>query len=100
MLSDLAICPTMDQDFFEFDIAANATDVSVEIEYQSTQGRLRLDLLNGTGASIMSASPVGGNENILGVSVANLPTGTYYAQVSADQQGIENNYSIKIVTTP
>lgn len=99
-LAALAICPTADKDVFSFDVAQSGTDALIEIEYQASLGGLTLEILNGTGNSIMSASPVGGNDNLLRATGTNLPTGIYYAQVSADESETENNYSIRIVTTP
>lgn len=99
-LVSLAICPSTDQDFFRFDIETNATDATIEIEYQANRGTLRLDLLNDSGSSISSGIAVGGNENIVRAAVPNLPTGTYFAHVRSEGDGVENNYSIEIITNP
>ncbi len=94
----LAICPTTDQDFFRFEVATNATNVTAEIEYQAGRGTLALDILNNTGVSISSAQAVGGNPNILRAAIPNLPVGIYFAQVRAGEAGVQNNYSIEIIT--
>ena len=99
-LVSLAICPSTDQDFFRFDIEVNATDATVEIEYQANRGTLSLDLLNESGSSISSGIAVGGNENLVRAAVPNLPTGTYFAHVRSEGEGVENNYSMEIVATP
>lgn len=99
-LVSLAICPSTDQDFFRFDIEVNATDATVEIEYQSNRGTLRLDLLNESGSSISTGIAVGGNEDLVRAAVPNLPTGTYFAHVRSEGEGVENNYSIEIITNP
>jgi hypothetical protein len=94
----LAICPSTDQDFFRFEIATNATNVTAEVEYQAGRGALALDILNNTGVSISSAQPVGGNPNILRAAIPNLPVGIYFAQVRSAEDGVQNNYSIEIIT--
>ncbi len=99
-LVGLSICPSTDQDFFRFDIETNATDAVVEISYSPNGGLLSLDLLNNTGASISSGTPVSGATNLIRAAVPNLPTGTYFAHVRASAEGIRNNYSIEIITNP
>ena len=94
----LAICPSTDQDFFRFEVATNATNVTAEVEYQAGRGTLALDILNNTGVSISSAQPVGGNPNILRAAIPNLPVGIYFVQVRAGEEGVQNNYSVEIIT--
>ncbi len=93
----LAICPSTDQDFFLYDNLTTGTNLVVEIEYQSAQGLLGLDILNSTGVSISSGMPAGGNPNILRATVANLSINKFYIQVRA-MEGSENNYSILFQT--
>ena len=94
----LAICPSTDQDFFRFEIQSDATNVIAEVEYQAGRGALALDILNNTGVSISSAQPVGDNANILRAALPNLAIGTYYVQVRGAEDGVQNNYSIEIIT--
>lgn len=94
----LAICPSTDQDFFRFEIAVNATNVIAEIEYQANRGELSLNILDNAGSSISTALPAAGNPNILRAAIPNLPIGIYYAQVRSVEAGVQNNYSIEIIT--
>ncbi len=94
----LALCPSGDNDFFRFEISANATDALVEVEYDSTIGTILVEMVNSSGVSIGEASPVAGNMDILRVTVPNLAQGTYYGQVRTADPTVQNNYSITIVT--
>lgn len=97
-LVGLAICPDTDVDVFRFSINETGKNARAEISYNAADGELLLDVLNSTGVSIRSGSPVAGDANLLRAEVANLPAGTYYAQVRAPA-GVQNNYGIYIVTT-
>ncbi len=98
-LVSLAICPSTDQDFFHFEVTTNGTNVTAEVEYDAASGLLALDVLNNGGVSISSAQPAAGNPNILRAAIPNLPIGIYYAQVRSAESGVENNYSIEIITS-
>lgn len=97
-LAGLAICPDTDIDVFRFSIDQTGKNVRVEITFNAGNGELLLDVLNSTGVSIRSGSPVTGDAGLVRAEVANLPAGTYYAQVRAPA-GTENNYGIFIQTT-
>jgi hypothetical protein len=95
-LVSLAICPTGDQDFFQFDIAANGVDVVVEVEYMSNRGTLGLELLKGDGSILSTGAPVSGNLDILRVAIPNIAQDTYIARVFPGETGVQNNYSFQI----
>lgn len=97
-LVGLAICPDTDVDVFRFSIDVTGKNVRADLTYQSSVGELLLDILNSTGTSIRQGTPAGGNTELLRAEVPNMPSGTYYVQVRAPA-GIQNNYSIEIVTT-
>jgi hypothetical protein len=97
-LVTLAICPEEDQDFFRFDIDEAGKDARIDVTYQSDRGELLLDLLNSTGVSIRSGTPLSEDPNTLRAEIPNMPTGTYYAQVRATE-GVRNNYNIEITTS-
>jgi hypothetical protein len=97
-LVGLAICPDTDVDVFRFNIDISGKNARADLTYQSSVGELLLDILNSTGTSIRQGTPSGGNTELLRAEVPNMPQGTYYVQVRAPA-GIQNNYSIEIVTT-
>ena len=97
-LVSLAICPSGDEDFFQFKIEANGVDAVIEIDYMSVRGTLGLELLKGDGSILSTASAVGGNPDILRVAIPNIPQDTYYARVFGEP-GIQNNYSFEISLT-
>lgn len=90
-LLNLAICPSGDDDYFEFDVPTSNTDVVVEIEYMAVRGKLNLELLKGDGVSIGAGGPVSGNDNILRVAIPNIAQDTYFVHISGEP-GIQNNY--------
>lgn len=94
-LVSLAICPSGDQDFVQFDIDANGVDAVVEIEYMSNRGTLGLELLTGNGTILSTGAAPGGNTDILRVAIPNIPQDTYFARVFGDP-GVQNNYSFEI----
>jgi len=97
-LVGLAICPDTDVDVFRFSIDVTGKNARADLTYQSSTGELLLDILNSTGISIRQGTPAGGNADLLRAEVPNMPSGIYYVQVRAPA-GIQNNYSIEIVTT-
>lgn len=94
-LVSLAICPSGDQDYFQFVIESNGVDAVIEIEHMSNRGTLGLELLKGDGSILSTGAPGGGNPDILRVAIPNIPQDTYYARVFGDP-GIQNNYSFEI----
>jgi hypothetical protein len=54
--------------------------------------------LNSTGVSVRQGEAVDGNPNIVRATILSAAPGTYYAEVRATP-GVENNYSIHIITT-
>lgn len=96
-LVGLAICPADDNDYFVFEIDANGKTAEVIVEYRSDRGELLVDLLDGNGISIASATPVDDNPDNLRLA-RDLDQGTYYVQVRSSD-GAPNNYSIEINTS-
>lgn len=97
-LVQLAICPAGDQDFFRFDVEVGGTNALAEIEFDPVHGDLVVEMLNSSGVSISVGRPIGANEGIIRVAVANLAVGTYYALVRGDDALLRNNYKITIQT--
>ncbi len=95
-LAQLAICPTGDQDFFQFDITVNGADVVVEIEHMSNRGVLGLELLKGDGSILSTGSAVAGNPDLVRVAIPNIAQDTYIARVFPSETGIQNNYVFEI----
>jgi hypothetical protein len=96
-LVGLSICPDTDEDFFMFQIDVAATNLRVDLTYQSSRGQLLFSVLNSAQMSIGEGMAVPGMPDILRASIANMPTGMYYVQVRAPV-GFTNNYTIDIVT--
>lgn len=95
-LVSLAICPTGDEDYFEFYIPDSGTNVVVEVEYMSARGPLSLELLKGDGSVLSSGTPAAGNNDILRVAIPNIAQDTYFARVSPGEAGAQNNYNFQI----
>ena len=98
-LVSLAICPTGDQDYFQFVIESNGVSVVVEIEHMSNRGLLGLELLKGDGSILATGSPVSGNPDLIRVPSPNIPQDTYFVRVFPSETGIQNNYSLEISLT-
>lgn len=97
-LVQLAICPSGDQDYFRFDVEVGGTNALAEIEFDPIHGGLVVEMLNSSGVSISVGQPIGGNEGIVRVAVANLAVGTYYALVHGADASLQNNYKITVQT--
>lgn len=97
-LVGLQICPDTDLDIFRFRTDVVGKTVVVTITYPSNQGLLALDILNSGGDVIKSGTPTG-NPDAIEARIDNLPASTYFAQVSSGAAGVENDYSIDIVTS-
>lgn len=99
-LAGLAICPTVDVDLFEFVVAANGTEVVVEVRYAANRGALLLDLHNAAGGVVATSAVVDGDLGHLRATVLAAEPALFYARVQAATMGIRNNYSIEIQATP
>lgn len=97
-LLGLAICPTTDIDIYSFRIDQSGKNLRADITFESSQGDLLLDVLNSNGLTIMSGTVADGDPNLRRAVVTNMAAGTYYIQVEATP-GVENNYSVFILTT-
>jgi len=97
-LINLAICPDTDKDNFRFRIDTAGKNVRVDLSYNSSFGSLNMAVLNGSGDAIKNGAALPGDPDTIRAEVPNLPTGTFYVEVSAPA-GIQNNYSINIITS-
>ena len=97
-LVGLTICPDTDVDVFRFRVDITGKNATVTLSYPSVYGTLDLAILNSTGVSIREGAP-SANPDIVNASVQNLPSGTYYAQVSAGAAWVTNTYDIEFVVT-
>lgn len=97
-LAGLAICPTTDVDMFRFRIDRPGKNIRVDMELEAGHGSLLLDILNASGIAISPGTAVDGNPNLIRAEVLTVAADTYYARVKATP-GVENNYSIHIITT-
>jgi hypothetical protein len=97
-LVGLQVCPDTDIDVFRFRTDVVGKNVAVTVSYPSANGLLTLELLNSSGA-VIRAGTASGNPDVLEATVANLAIGTYFAKVASSGAGIENDYSIEIVTS-
>jgi hypothetical protein len=94
-LTSLAICPGTDKDNYKVDITAEGQNLEVILTYDPGSA-LTASLLNGSGTSIVDGSPMGMNQ--VSAYAANLPVGSYYAQIFSATM-MENNYRIDINVT-
>jgi hypothetical protein len=101
-LGNLAICPAGDKDAFALTISASSSSLAVTVEFQAGGAELRAAILNTGGVPIATAQPIDGSPHTLRAYAQNLPTGTYYAQVSAAAAGAtaRNNYTLGLEVTP
>lgn len=95
-LVQLAICPTTDKDLFRFAVEANGKNMKATITTDVQSGPLLLQVLNGGGATIANGQATSQTQIV--VAVNNLAIGSYYVSVGANGDGVENNYTIDIVT--
>jgi hypothetical protein len=95
----LAICPMGDKDTYSIHIPTENMNLEVIVEYDPNGAVLNASILNAGGVPIASASPV--MEGQIRAYTANLPSGTYYAQVTGPTSGtlLTNNYKLTINTT-
>jgi hypothetical protein len=93
MIAALAICPATDKDRFTI----TTSDVkSVEVIATMTSGAVPMvQILNAGGASIANGTPMG--TNATRACAANLPTGQWFASVTAAQV---SEYRIAIAIVP
>ncbi len=94
-LVQLAICPTTDKDLFRFGVEVNGKNMKATVTTDVASGPLLLQVLNGA-ATIANGQATSQTEIV--VAVNNLAVGSYYVQVAANGAGVENNYTIDIVT--
>ena len=100
-LSSLAICPGGDKDTFSMQITVANENVEVLIDFDTAGAALQGSILNSGGTAIAQAMPVTGSPGHMRAYVANLPVGTYYAQVFGPASGsvTTNNYNLTINIT-
>ncbi len=98
----LAICPAGDVDDYSIQITAEGQNLELVAVFDPNGATLSMSILNAGGVSIASASPVTGMQGTIRAYTANLPTGTYYAEVKGPTSGtlLTNNYKLTITVTP
>ena len=95
--AQLAICPSTDIDTYQYDITTTGTNVTATMTYDASGPALQLVLLSSNGTLLQTGTDMGGQ--MVTATIANSPSGTYFAQVSA-APGDQNNYRLSLVTTP
>jgi hypothetical protein len=95
-LAGLAICPAGDIDVFRFRTDADAPNIEVKVNYDSSQGQLILDIRNSSGVKIADGAADPTNPDLLVAHVANADAGAKYTQVQGANDQIQNNFSITI----
>jgi hypothetical protein len=97
-----AVCPAGDRDLFAITITTMNTKLELSVDFETGGATLQAALLNPMGVPVASAKPVDGDPMTLTASVQNLPTGTYYASISAPVTGelSVNNYDLVVTATP
>jgi len=100
-LSSLAICPEGDKDTYSMQITVASENVEVLVDYDTAGAALQGSILNAGGTAIAQAMPISGSPGHIRAYVANLPVGTYYAQVFGPASGsvTTNNYNLTINIT-
>jgi hypothetical protein len=94
-LIGLAICPTTDVDLYRFGIDVNGKNVRVTVTTEVAAGALSLQILRqnqviGNGAVVSPTE--------IELSLGNLATDSYDVKIAAGAAGVQNNYSLEIVT--
>ncbi|MBV8760198.1 MAG: hypothetical protein JO257_23095 [Deltaproteobacteria bacterium] len=100
-LTMLAICPAGDKDTYSMAITVANENVEVLIDFDVSGAALQGAILNAGGTAIQNAMPITGSPGHIRAYVANLPVGTYYAQVFGPNSGTPatNNYNLTINVT-
>lgn len=91
------ICPQTDVDIFRFSVDTTGKNVRIELSYDSQVGELAVDLLNSTGVSIRTGTPVNNDHDKLRADFLNLAQGVYYGRVKGT--GFLNNYDLAFTVT-
>jgi hypothetical protein len=100
VLAGAAICGN-DRDVFRFRVDTTGKNARLDLAYDSRLSvvQLELDLLNSTGVSIRSGTPVGGDPDTLRADFANLAAGDYYAQVQGADGDEQAHYDLTFLVT-
>ena len=96
---DAVLCPETDVDVYQLTVDTTGESVRVDVNYDSGNGGLQIDLLNSTGLVIRSATRVGNDPDHLRVDFANLAAGTYFARVESMPPGFRTNYQVTFLVT-
>jgi hypothetical protein len=101
-LGSLAICPAGDKDTYAVNISTANETLEVLAEFDPARATLQGSILNSGGIPIANASPVAGMTGQIHAAAANLPKGTYYAQIYGPSSGAvtTNNYKLTLTVTP
>jgi hypothetical protein len=90
--TQVAICPASDKDLYKIVVDANATNVTVVVDFDRGPA-LAVSILNSSGVSVISGT-VADRQNV--TMFANAPAGEYFVQVTGTGN---NNYDIAITQT-
>ncbi len=97
-LLGLALCPTGDNDHFQFGVTANGTNLEASVVSVAGRSPLQLNLLTTTGAVIATGLSDDATPQMVKLEVSNrLAVGTYIIQVKSPDMA-ENNYDLVIKT--
>ena len=100
-LLGLALCPMGDNDYFQFGVTTNGTNLDASVVSVAGRTPLQLNLLNATG-TIVIATGLSDNATpqMVKLEISNLlAVGTYFLQVKSPDMA-ENNYDLVIKTCP
>jgi hypothetical protein len=97
-LDGLAICPVGDKDYYSINLATPGTNLEMLVLYEAAGAELQGALLNSSGLSIATATATSGGKRTKRAYLPNLPTGIYYAEVTASPSGT-NNYRLWLSVT-
>ena len=88
VLAGLAICPAGDKDTYNVHLGT-VMNLEATVVYDASGAPLQVVILGGTGSGTIlgTSSPVSGMQDTVHAYVANLPSGTYYAQVTGPTSG-------------
>jgi hypothetical protein len=98
MLAGLAICPAGDADVYAVTITTANTNLEVIVDYAAGGVPLQARIINANSVTLANATPVTTTPRRIRAYAPTLPTGSYYAVISASPSGL-NNYALTLNVT-
>lgn len=95
----LAICPARDRDLFAVSVTSQSSSIELLVTFGEDGAPLSAAILNAGGIPIAPANATPDAPRTLRAFAQNLPTGTYYAQVTGPTSTATiavNNYSLQV----